>query len=131
MAERSGDPDHRSGRDKGLAGRIALLMGLIGLSSVRGVRAAVDPGGHPIDLVVSLVECWGFAMLCQVDSLALRRPLSHIFLTMTYFAWPVLAPGYLIWSRGLKGLALAIGIAAAILLARYFSFFAAVGWMYG
>ncbi len=96
--------------------RSVLVAVGICLAIVYGVRSAIWPDPQPIDLVLTLGFASAFALLCLVDSQIIKKPVVNIFLVMTFFAWPVLMPCYLVWSRGLKGLGLAVLFALLYLL---------------
>ena len=85
------------------------------LIAVSGVRAAVTPGTET-DFALSLALGMTVALCCVVDGRALRRPMVPSFHWVIMFTWHVSAPIYLIWSRGLAGLAVALILAITFIV---------------
>ena len=80
-------------------------------------RAVSDRVG---DLLCALAGASAAAMWCVVDSLVRGRYWPWSLHWITFWVWPLGVPGYLIWSRGRRGVALsllaALGIVAAVLV---------------
>ena len=88
--------------------RIPLLITIFALYGLLGIRMALTSRTEGVNLLLALGTQTAFPLLCRADARAIGKPVTHAFLWVTFFLWPLLVPGYLIWSRGLKGLALAL-----------------------
>ncbi len=103
--------------------RSFLVIAIALFYAIDGARRALVPTPTPVDFLISLGYCGAFAMTCQVDSRIVRKPVIRTFVWMTFFAWPILFPGYLVWSRGLKGIAIALAFAMMFVVLYFGSSF--------
>ena len=86
---------------------LVFFLIMVGLSMVHGVLIEEGEGGAS-GLLIGMGLGVAAALLCSVDSRIMGKRVVHAFLWLTIIVWPITGPGYLIWSRGLKGLKIAI-----------------------
>lgn len=101
---------------------LTLLAIILFLFGINGVRAAATSSTDGVNVLIRLGIQFGFAMLCLADSRVMQKRVTHAFAWLTFFLWPILVPGYLIWSRGLRGMWLALLLALLVILSTYLPF---------
>ena len=107
------------------------LLSTFAFISLTGVRGAVTPEPKPIDLVVHFGLSWSIAVLCLFDSRHVGKPVAHAFLWSCVIFWPFLAPPYLVWSRGLRGIGIALIFVFLAFVVLSVSFFTTGYALYG
>jgi uncharacterized membrane protein (UPF0136 family) len=93
------------------------------LGALWGFHNALNLHSDPIGLVLSLVTSMVLTALCVVDSMVIRKPILATFRWVMFFTWPVSVPAYLVWSRRLRGLGLALlhaGLLCVVYLVGFF-----------
>lgn len=104
-----------------------MLPGLFFKAS--GSQAAIR-GAERILLILSLATQLGFVWFCTVDARLVGQPLMQLAQLGIFFGWPIGVPIYLVWARGLRGLAtlllhgvlLALVWGAGLAVAVYFCY---------
>ena len=98
------------------ADRLVLLVFVYVTSALIAIRAGalLEPVGT--DAVMGWALAIGFARLCAADARILRKPISPLAQVGIVFTWPIGAPLYLLWARGLRGLGWALLHAVLLLI---------------
>jgi len=87
-------------------------LGFLVACLMRGAFAALD---YKLgELVALLTVCSACAMWCVVDSMLRGKYWPRYWHWITFWAWPVAVPVYLVWSRGARGLLLAVVLWVAL-----------------
>lgn len=89
--------------------RLALVVCIYALTAASGLRPLVHslPGALLLPLI-SLLLCSALTGWCVIDSRIARKPILHSLYFIIFCTCPVAVPIYLIKSRGLRGLGLAL-----------------------
>ena len=93
--------------------RRAAVMCFYALVAGWGVLHALCPDQAILWFLFSTGLATAATGWCVVDSRMIRRPVIHSLHWIIFFTWPVTVPIYLIRSRGLRGLVLALLLAFA------------------
>ncbi len=88
--------------------RTCLLATLYVLAFLGGVHAALTSQSGGVQLGLSALFASTVAMWCIADSKVVGKPMLISFQWLMFFTWPVSVPAYLMWTRRLRGLALAV-----------------------
>jgi len=96
------------------------LFAAIAFYGVWLLGAALGTLDHsPGRVLCTLAGASAGSMWCVVDSLIRGAYWQRSFQWITFWLWPLGVPAYLVWSRGLRGAAMALlgalGVAAAVL----------------
>ena len=103
--------------------RLILIFGIYALASLWGINSAFienSAAGFAFTLGEGLLT----SMFCALDAGQRGRPLPRSCLILFLLLWGLLAPCYLLWSRGWRGLHWSLLALAGFLFALYGSFFA-------
>jgi hypothetical protein len=68
-----------------------------------GVRDYADPAREMSFFVIGIALGFSVLWACVIDSRLIQKPILPILQMLMLATWPVAAPAYLIWSRGLRG----------------------------
>lgn len=68
-----------------------------------GVRDYADPAREMSFFVIGIALGFSILWACVIDSRLIQKPILPIVQMLMLATWPVAAPAYLIWSRGLRG----------------------------
>jgi hypothetical protein len=101
--------------------RLACIVSLFLIATATGVHAAFADGPHPGAPLFSVAFTLVVVFAVAADSKLVGRQMPSIGHFFMLFVWPVMVPGYLVWTRRWKGLALAVGFASALWLVYYFT----------
>lgn len=95
--------------------RFVLVVAMYLVSAVTNVTAVLRPEGLLVHLLFPLAVCSIMTYWCVIDARMLGSPIVRSLHWIIFFTWPVAVPIYLIWSRGLRGLGLALVHAVGLL----------------
>jgi hypothetical protein len=96
--------------------RAVLVTCLYLLFAFSGVVQATRPGSAILSLIISLAIASTASYWCVVDSRNRGRPILHSLQAIILFTWPVAVPLYLAYSRGIRGLGIAVAHAIGLLI---------------
>jgi hypothetical protein len=85
------------------------------LAAGLGVRAVLPDPSARTHLVLSVGLAVCVTLWCALDARARGRPLLWPVRLALFVAWPVVAPVYLGWAQGGRGLVRAVGYGAAFI----------------
>src|SRR5437870_4110379 len=88
--------------------RLALLVFLYFLFAAFGVVSALPEKQSTSTPLFSVLMALTVTGLCLTDARIVGKRLVHAAQWVTFFTWPISAPIYLGWSRGARGLLLAM-----------------------
>jgi hypothetical protein len=95
---------------------IHLLLAVFGATTIiEDAAGQASPAGWLAGTAIAFVV----VLCCLNDSRIVGKPLLHIAQLVMLWTWPVTAPVYLVWARGLKGFLWCLLLATTILLATY------------
>jgi hypothetical protein len=111
--------------------RRACLVSLYAVAVAQGVHVAFRAEPSRADLLFAVVFPLLVVFAVVADSKIVRRQLPSIAPFLMLFSWSVAVPGYLVWTRGWRGLALVVAFAVTVSLAYYVTAIAAYnfGWL--
>jgi hypothetical protein len=99
------------------------------LSAMWGVYRAASEENSTLVVPFAVMMALSVVLACTYDARLIDKPIPHSVQWVMFFAWPLAACIYLIWSRGIKGLWLgclhAILLYGALLAAYYGTMLAA------
>ena len=111
--------------------RRSIGVSLYVLAAAWGISQALSPTNGLLYLLLCAAIASAMTGWCVVDSRILGRPLLPVLQMITFCTWPVAVPIYLVWSRRLRGLGLAVlhavGLAAVYLIAFWLAIFIVYG----
>lgn len=88
--------------------RLALVGAMYAIAVATGVMGVLRPEHALSRLVLPIAVCSVMGYWCVVDSRMQGSPIVQSVHWIIFFTWPVAVPVYLIWSRRLRGLGLAL-----------------------
>ena len=101
--------------------RLACIVSLFLIGGATGVHEAFRDGPQQTDSLFSVALMLVVVHGVAADSKLVRREMPSIGYLFLLALWPVMVPGYLVWTRRWKGLALAVGFAFTLWLVYYFT----------
>jgi hypothetical protein len=108
--------------------RTLLLGSLYVLAFLGGVHAALTSQSGVVQLGLTALFASTLAMWCIADSKVVGKPMLISFQWLMFLIWPVSVPAYLMWTRRLRGLGLAM-LHALLLLIVCNATFLAIGYL--
>ena len=110
--------------------RTVLVTCLYLLVIISGVAQVTRPDNGALRLLLWALPAWSATYWCVIDSRAIGHPIVQSLHWIIFLTWPIAVPAYLVFSRRLRGLGIAvlhavglyIVFAMASLLAGYFTY---------
>jgi hypothetical protein len=96
------------GSDKRKKLRRILLICLYLLAAIAGAMGTHASRSNAVQLLLPIMMASVATYLCVVDSRILGCPMVQSVHYIMFFTWPLAVPIYLIYSRGLRGLGMAV-----------------------
>ena len=94
--------------------RLACIVTLFLIAGATGAHEALWVVPRPTDSLVSVAFTLVVIHTVAADSELIRRQMPSIAHLFMLFLWVLMVPGYLLWTRRWKGLALTVGFAFAL-----------------
>jgi hypothetical protein len=108
-----------------------LGAGLYVCAALQGISDVVSPDNGLLYLLVALAFASLTSQWCVIDSRRMGQPMLHIVQMITFCTWPVAVPIYLVSSRRLRGVGVAVLHGIGLLAVAWLSFLATVLALYG
>jgi len=105
-------------RDPMVTRRRAFGHAVLAVTFAFGMRTPFEPQGYEM-LAFSVVLSVLVTQFCMIDSKLIGKPLPWSLQWLIYFTWPVFAPVYLLWTRGMRKLHIA-ALHIGLYLAAYY-----------
>jgi hypothetical protein len=111
--------------------RASLVAAVYVLGGLWGLHAALTRDSASVQLGLSILFASTVALCCIADAKVVGKPMLISFQWLMFFTWPVSVPAYLVWTRRLRGLGLAVLHALLLAILSYATFLAACCLAYG
>ena len=111
--------------------RAHMLILLFLVSILWGLHSALTWQSEEVRLALSLLTAFVVTQCCIADSKVVGKPILLSFQWLMFLFWGISAPLYLVWTRRLRGIGLAIGYGLLLLILFYLTFFATAALAYG
>lgn len=93
------------------------------VSILWGLHYALTWDSEGIQLVLGLLSAFVVTHCCIADSKVVGKPILLSFQWLMFCFWGISAPLYLVWSRRLRGIGLAIGFVLLFQILLYLTFY--------
>jgi hypothetical protein len=96
--------------------RATLVTCIYLFAMIFGVTKAIRPENAALALLLGVTIALSVTNWCVVDARTIGRPIVQSLHWIMFCTWPIAAPAYLIFSRKLRGLGIAIAHAVGLLI---------------
>lgn len=111
--------------------RTHMLILLFLVSILWGLHGALTWQSEGVRLALTLLTAFVVTHCCIADSRVVGKPILLSFQWLMFLFWGISAPMYLVWTRRLRGAALAIGYLLLLGILFYMTFFATAALVHG